>query len=139
MPSPGPSVALTASIASGMPAASSAPRKRTAAIGRSGSRRNSSSRVQISLTGRPAFGQFDRLGIGIAIGIESGAEEPAEQRRMDADLFGRQAGPWPLRQEHVGRLIGKPHVQRAIGVEPRQRRRRFQLRVVEILAVRRWR
>jgi hypothetical protein len=53
MPSVGPSVLLIASIAIGMPLASSAPRKRTTASGRWVSRRNSSSRVQISLTGRP--------------------------------------------------------------------------------------
>jgi hypothetical protein len=72
----------------------------------------------------------------LPFGIEEVAlEEPAEQRRMDADLFGRQAGNLGhFARNMSGAWLGN-HVQRAIGVEPRQGRRRFQLRVVEILAV----
>src|SRR5471030_969029 len=102
MASLGPSVALTASMATGNPCASSAARNATTATGRSTSRRNSSSRLQISLTGRPTA-------LASAMG-DIGAE-------------------------HIRRLVRQPHLQRAVGVEACQGRRRLQLGVVNVLVM----
>ncbi len=83
------------------------------------------------------LGQGDGLRVGVGRVVqEMPAKKAAQQRRVQGDLFDGEPGALGhVGAEHIRRLVGQPHFQRAIGVEAGQGRRRLQLGVVEVLVV----